>query len=615
MPGTIAYARENTNAAGALARCLATSASLCHVVVSPGSRNTPLVLACAARHDMRLHVALDERAAGFAALGLARATGQAAVLICTSGSAAAHYLPALCEAALSRVPLIVISADRPPELHDSGAPQTMPQADLFGCHVGWQTQLPAPTTPQHARVWHTAGLRARLFAEQLRPGPVHINAPMHEPLWDPQIPIDAKPALTEAPWICGTRHVTETQLIPIVQQLNQASRGLIVCGTLASWIDAPALAEQVGALAAHLGWPVLADATSQLRFIKHTALAAHRIDVADLLLRTPQDFYQPQFVLRLGMLPTSKSLWRWLGTLGETTACTQVLLDAHGDWRDPNHVVQHQIIAPPTAILRQLRELTQHKPKSVWLQTWQAAQHQIRTTLAQAQAQDGCLWEGAIAEILLDHVREHSIVHLSSSMPIRDVEAFAYPKTQCTLHVSCNRGVNGIDGTIATIVGLAAADPQRPVVGLMGDLAFLHDIGALQLAKQWPISALLIVVDNQGGDIFSLLPVHQLRAQHLGQVGTTPFETYFRTPQNADIRALCQAAGAHYETVHDLENFRSACARLVQQPHTGFVVLHVRIDAAEARAQRQKRWQLATGSVANIATGIPPLDPTLSKEH
>lgn len=603
MPGSTEYARHNASAASALFAALSVADATCHVVVSPGSRNTPLVLACAARAEMKLHVALDERAAGFAALGLARATGRATLLICTSGSAAAHYLPAVCEASLSQVPLIVVTADRPAEMQNSGAPQTMPQTELFGAHVGWHVHLPAPAAPEHARIWRTAGMRARLFAEHLQPGPVHINAPMHEPLWDPQVPFEAPPIANFPSMLCGIRTLCDEKLAPVAEHIDKTAHGVLVCGTLPNWIDSTALAHEVGALAEHLGWPVLADATSQLRFVSDKRLAAHRVDTADLLARQTHTMFCPQFVLRLGMLPTSKPLWRWLGSLSQQKGTRQTLIDPQGHWRDPDHVAEQQIIAPPIDVMKQLRKLTREKSNHAWSARWQHAQGQIKAALVHAQAEDPALWEGAIAKTLLDCLRAPSLLHVSSSMPIRDVEAFAYPTTPSGVSISCNRGVNGIDGTLATVVGLAAADTERRVVGLMGDLAFLHDIGALQMAKQWPVSALLVVIDNQGGDIFSLLPIHQLRAQHIGHQTGSPFETYFRTPQQADIQALCKAAGAHYEAVEDFKSFQSACARLVQSPGQGLAVLHVRIDATHARAQRQKRWQLAASCVA--ATPYP----------
>lgn len=595
-----------------------------HVVLSPGSRSTPLVLAFDACAELTLHAVLDERSAAFFALGMARASGRPVVVLCTSGSAGAHHLPAVIEADQTGVPLLVITADRPPELHHCGAAQTIPQQTLFGERVRFFADVGAPTPgvdPYHVR---TVAMIAVQRATGAKPGPVHLNWAFREPLWDPagMVPAQSHP---QPMLMQGELRLPQEQIIRLSQQLRSSMRGIIVCGPNPPQASSGAYATQIHRLAAYLGWPILAEATSQVRFGRwedeHATVACDStpastsgsvITTYDALLRDPAfaAAHQPDCILRFGQTPTSKALNAWLA---HCQMANTVLIHPHGKWCDPNHravtmvvgdvagvcadvltylraqdhALQSQSDGMETAPLR--HDAFMHTMRQQWRDAWQRADHVAHTRIARDCVVDGMnadadapLWEGAIARCIVQVLRDGEALHVASSMPIRDVDCFGLTSSQ-QIAVYSSRGANGIDGTLSTALG-EAMGAQTPLVLLSGDLAFLHDLGGLSIAAQQTqqhVRVVVVVINNGGGGIFGFLPI----AQH-----ATAFEPYFRTAQDhADIGAVCAALGVSHSVVNSIETLASAVRMGLQAG--GVRVVEIKTDSALNMQRHQHAWR------------------------
>jgi len=545
-------------------------AGLTDAVVCPGSRSTPMALALAGDERVRVHVHHDERSGAFLALGLGRATGRPAVVLTTSGTAAAELHPAVVEADLDRVPLLAVSADRPPELRDVGAPQTIDQTHLFGRSVRWFAD---PGPPDAAAVATWRSLASRSMAEALGPsaGPVHLNLPFREPLVGAPLDLpEGRPA--SRPW-----HERQTpaatlggaaRLIPRLR-----GRGVLVAG---AGIDHPGA---VLALAERLGWPVLADPRSGCRRA-HPAAVGH----ADALLRAGAASLTPDVVVRLGSPPASKVLNRWLADLDPSVP--QVLVERDGTWLDPDRTTATLVVAEPAvlcgAVLAEL-DATGHEAPSDWLDRWRAADDAAEAAIADTLAG----WEGAtepgVARAVAASVPADGAVVVSSSMPVRDLEWFAGPIAAAEVHA--NRGANGIDGVVSTAVGVAAAG--RPTAVLIGDVALLHDTNGLLGLADRGVDLCIVVVHNDGGGIFSFLP-------QASALGTDRFEQLFGTPHGVDLTALAVAHGLPVLEALDDESAEVAVRAaltaggvhlvLVRTDRTANVAVHDQLHAATADA-------------------------------
>ncbi|MCU1456573.1 MAG: 2-succinyl-5-enolpyruvyl-6-hydroxy-3-cyclohexene-carboxylic-acid synthase [Actinomycetia bacterium] len=481
-----------------------------HAVVAPGSRSTPLALALAARDEIRVDVVLDERSAAFLALGIGKATGRPAVVLCTSGSAAAHLHPAVVEADHGDVPLLVCTADRPPELRDSGAGQTIDQSDLYGRSVRWFCDPGPPEDRSDAGpFWRTVAARSVAATVSGRPGPVHLNLPFREPLVPTAAPlVDAPGRADGAPWTSSTP--AGLPVTPV--ELPAGARGLIVAG----WG-----AERAMASPRDRTWPVFADPLSGLRS------GPMSISAYEALLRVPgfADAHRPDLVLRVGAPVTSKLVNQWLDPSIE-----QLLVDPDGRWLDPQHAASRRI-AGSVAIT-----FTGDVDPS-WRDAWLDAEKRARDAIDATLDGFDSPFDGRIARDVAAALPDGSTLFVASSMPVRELEYCMLARAG--LRVVANRGVNGIDGATSTILGLATARGAGapPVVGILGDLAFLHDTNGLLGAARRGIDATLVLLDNDGGGIFSFLP--QATALDPGR-----FETLFGTPQGVDLEALC--------TLHDV---------------------------------------------------------------
>ena len=500
-----------------LARC-----GMTHAVTSPGSRNAPLVLTLAAQDGMAAHSVIDERAAGFAALGLAKASGRPVAVTCTSGSAAANLMPAVVEAWEARVPLIVLTADRPPELRDVGAGQSIDQIKLYGSHVKWFVEV-GTHDPSRATAVHHRALACRAYWTALagRPGPVHLNFPLREPLApvaEELEPSDWEGRAGGAPWVVretagdGTAAAGDP---PARATLPPAVRGAVVAGSGAD----PEAAE----LAERLRWPLLADATSGLR---RGAAIAHY----DVLLRC-EGFaaaHRPDFVLRVGDLPTSKPLRAWLAGAEQWT------VDPHGTWQDPAHEATRVMEALPAG---------GEPADPAWLDSWRAADAVVPAALWDTPDP----FEPKVWAAVADSAPLGSLLWVASSMPIRDVEAFA---GQGEHRFLANRGANGIDGTIASAAGASLAAGGRAYV-LLGDLALLHDIGGLLAARRLGAELTIVCANNGGGNIFDYLPV-------AGAAERDAYEEHIVTPSGIDLEKVAALADLPHVIATTREEIRAA---------------------------------------------------------
>jgi 2-succinyl-5-enolpyruvyl-6-hydroxy-3-cyclohexene-1-carboxylate synthase len=537
-----------------LVRALA-SLGVAHACVTPGSRSTPLALVLAREPGITDWPHLDERSSAFFALGIARVTGFPALAVCTSGTAAAEFLPAVVEARHARVPLILITADRPADLLGVGAPQTIDQAGIYGTAAKWSLDL-EPPAPGEAAPGFAAALAARLVAIALDapPGPVHLNLRFREPL----VPEGPWPSEVEAvPTILPGRLLPPPDAVARLAGLVDGRRGLLVCGPQ----DDPALPGAAAACAAALGWPILADPLSGARAGAHDL--SRLIATGDPLATAGWLGREaPEVVVRVGALPTSKPLWKWLG---EHPAVPQVLLDPTG-WRDPGATLSMAVRADPTATLEALAAAAPRPAPDDWLETWHRADDAAATALDAALAEAPFPNEPGVVRVLAEALPAGSLLAVASSMPIRDVDAF-FPARPAPVHFLANRGAAGIDGFLSTGFG-AAAVAGVPACLLCGDLSALHDLTALGTAARLGIQATVVVVHNDGGGIFHFLPQADF-PEH--------FERHWGTPHGLDFVAAAQAFGVAATRVERRGELADAVAAAPEGPR----LLEVRTDRTE----------------------------------
>ncbi len=524
-----------------------------HAVISPGSRSTPLALALAQAKNMNVHVHLDERSAAFMALGIGMLTQHPAVVLTTSGTAAVELHPAVVEASYAQVPLLVCTADRPPSLHDVGAPQAIDQTHLYGRSVRWFFE-PGLADSFPIEAWRSLAARSVAETTGANPGPVHLNLAFAEPLLGEPDDLPA-PRGDGRPWHQPIASRVEPQAANVdeIVAALRFERGVIVAG-------GPGLnPADVQALAGVTQWPVLADPRSGCRVPGPNTVGAF-----DALLRNQgfADSHRPEVVVRLGDLPASKVLNGWLSNSG----ATQVLINGSKPWIDPARLADWVISGDPSTWCRALSERFTASGNisnnGSWLSSWMsaedAAQKVIETTLDRSE-----ISEPGVARQVLKSLPDDSTLLVSSSMPIRDVECFGQPRNG--IRIVANRGANGIDGVVSTAVGIALAS-ERPTTLLIGDLAFLHDTnGLLNLAAR-NVDLTIVVIDNRGGGIFSFLPP----ASALDQ---SRFEQLFGTPQSVDLVGLIAAHGLATIEAHDPQGLDAALLVAKQAPGTHVVLV------------------------------------------
>ncbi len=536
-----------------------------HMCMTPGSRSTPIALAAARHPGITLHVHVDERSSAFFGLGIAAASRRPVAMFCTSGTAAANHLPAVVEAAMSRVPIIVMTADRPPELHGVGANQTIDQQNLFGRYVKWFCDTGVPEDGERERHrWSSMGQRAVMLATSPPPGPVHLNLPFREPLVPSGAQIDLSPV--EYTTFTAT-HSGPTKMPSFLREVNTGHRVAVVAGRLR--VPPAGLVE----LCAERGWPLLAEPQSGLRESprghgRAGALSAGALLAADAGFR---ERHHPDLIVQVGAAPTSRAVQELIRGADRLLIVDPDALVADPD-RRATLTIEDDAADVVAALLAGTSSLPATRPQ--WLHEWHAADRKVR------QAVDALLnswdepFEGRIARDVAAAVPDGGVLFAGSSMPVRDLDTYMLPRDG--LRVLANRGASGIDGLVSTTLGIAAAG--GPTYAILGDLSVLHDASGLLWGARRGADAVFVVVDNDGGGIFSLLPQASL--------GKQEFELLFGTPHGLDLEAVARAAGAGVRTVDSAGVLVPAMREAATSG--GVQVVRVRVDrgrAVELRAE------------------------------
>jgi 2-succinyl-5-enolpyruvyl-6-hydroxy-3-cyclohexene-1-carboxylate synthase len=543
-----------------------------HACTSPGSRCTPVVLSLVREPRIRCWSHVDERCAGFFALGAAKASGRPVAVTCTSGTATANLAPAVIEAREARVPMILLTADRPPELRDVGAGQTIDQLKLYGDAAKWFVEVGVhEATPERLRWIRALACRAYWTALEGRPGPVHLNLPLREPLilGDEELPADPVPGRDGGrPWVTFDAPAPAAP----VGGSHPFGRVVIVAGGQRD----PRLGEQLSSFAERARIPLLADPLSGAR--RGPAAIAHY----DLLLREPRcaALQRPQFVIRVGELPTSKPLRGWLA--GLDTA--QIAIDPDDTWSDPDSVVGLRVSAPASSLLEGLAGGEVIGTEPAWLEAWQAADAAVSQAIDRTLGDE--LSEPLVAAKLGEWLPREATLFVASSMPIRDVEEF-FPARADAPRVLSNRGANGIDGTVSAAFG-AAALAGGPVVLLIGDVALAHDIGGLLAARRLALALTIVLLNNDGGGIFHFLPVAGER---------DAFEEHVATPHGLDFAHAAALYGCGYERPGSVGELEAGLAAGITGPET--TIIEVRTDRGENLALHRRVAEAARAALAD----------------
>ena len=517
--------------------------------ISPGSRSAPIALALARNDRIRVHVHLDERASAFFALGLAKASNRPVVVACTSGTAAANLFPAVVEAWTARVPMILLTADRPPELRGVGANQTIDQLELYGRYTRWFTDAPLPAQgPDSMRTWVILGHEA--YRQACWPGPVHVNLPYREPLVPAGDPVRLGSLATGFAGVSlgEGSSAGEQDIGGFVDAVAGVERGLVYLGSLRT--PSPFILD----LAMRLGWPVIAEPTSGLR-IPGTLRAAQFLLSSEAFLET----HRPEVVVQFGAAPTSRA---GLGLVG--AASRLLIVDPDDLVADPHGRAEHRFAVHAGQLARGAVDRLPERTCGAWLETWLEADKLCRDAVdATIDAWDEP-YEGRIARDLASSLPEGSSLVVGSSMPVRDLDAYMLPRRG--LRVLANRGASGIDGFVSMPLGVAAVGAQT--TALCGDLTLLHDVGSLIWNASRGYDCVFVVPNNDGGVIFSFLPQREL----------PELEDLFTTPHGLDLGAVCVAAGAGHVRVDRAADLIPAVERAHEA--RGVHVVEVPIDRA-----------------------------------
>jgi 2-succinyl-5-enolpyruvyl-6-hydroxy-3-cyclohexene-1-carboxylate synthase len=541
-----------------------------HACVSPGSRSTPLALALARDERVTVHVHLDERSAAYFALGLAKVTDEPVAIACTSGTATANYLPAIVEASQSRMPLIALTADRPPRLRGTGANQTIDQHDLYGGYVRASIEPPVPATLDDVGAWADAGRRAVSAALDAPMGPAHVNCAFEEPL----VP-HGEAIVTPSAIVVASSRSNDDDPLDQVRAFVAAyagARGVVTIGSVR-----PPATLALLTLGALLGWPVIAEPMSGLRLEADEAgraLAAGQFLIGD---GPWLDRHRPEIVLQVGATPTTRATQ----SLVREAECLVVLDRDHLD-PDRDGRAEQRIALDPERFAATAwdhrDELGANDPS--WLESWRTADLIARRAVDRALEASDELSEGRTARDVAGFLPHGATMVIGNSTPVRDLDLFMAPRRPSRiwtapdlLRIVANRGASGIDGMVSTTLGAAATG--RPTVALLGDLTFLYDAGALLWSSRLGVDATFVVLANGGGQIFALLDQAQL----------PEFNALFATPHPASIGAVSSAAGAKHRIVHRAPDLAPALEGAMREG--GVQVIEVPIDAAQDRQRRE----------------------------
>jgi len=571
-----------------------------NVVICPGSRSTPLAMAFAAQPAIRTWMHVDERAAAYFGLGMAKQLRQPVALLCTSGTAAANFLPAVVEAKLTHVPLLVLTADRPHELRDNGAPQSIDQNRLYGTYVKWFVEVALPEATNSAlRYIRTIAVRAVALTQAIPAGPVHLNLPFREPLTPESIPDHPLPQVTQrdlvawqgrsnnAPYV-EVRNAPPgappgTTIAYMMDLLHRARRGLIIVGPN----DDPALTEPLVRLAQLLGYPILADPLSQLRCGDHDQSMV--ISSYDAFLRMDSfiESAQPDLVLRFGAMPTSKPVLLYLKRYAP---CPLAVIDGYGGWEEPTQLASALIHADLTAFCQGLINILEGSDgngekqpfaSQAWTTMWRDADRVTRQTIQAAIQDFNEFFEGRVFTELANLVVDGTTLYAGNSMPVRDLDTFFW-STGERIRIMGNRGASGIDGVVSSALGASAgAGQNRPTILVLGDLSFFHDLNGLLAARLHELNLTIVLINNDGGGIFSFLP-QATYPEH--------FEQLFGTPTGLDFRLAVQMYGGQYHKVESWEQFRKGVRRGLDSG--GLHVIEVPTERASNVKMHRHLWEV-----------------------
>jgi 2-succinyl-5-enolpyruvyl-6-hydroxy-3-cyclohexene-1-carboxylate synthase len=602
-------------------------AGIQHAVICPGSRSTPLALALAQHQGIRIWMHVDERSAGFFALGIAKRLRRPVAVLCTSGTAAANLYPAIIEARLSHIPLLVLTADRPPELRECGAPQSIDQNRLYGQHVKWYMEVSLPlATNDGLRYIRTLADRSVALTLAVPAGPVHLNFPFREPLTpEPAelLPVEKRDIAAwngradSAPYIrvsaAPQAAPPAADLAKVIAVLARTSHGLIIAGPQAD----PSLVESILDLASTLGYPVLADPLSQLRVPDRDSRHATVVSTYDTFLRPDsgvdtggkESSYAPDVILRFGAMPVSKSL---LLFLQRHAHCPHMVVSGDGGWDEPTQLAADMIHADSIAFCAAVisaaeftrREESRSGPEALseWESLWRRTELHTRGLLGEVVTNTTGIFEGRVFTELARLLPEQSTLVVGNSMPVRDCDTFFWGN-DVRIEVFGNRGASGIDGVISTALGISAArESGEHVVLVLGDLSFYHDSNGLLAALLHHLDLSIILINNDGGGIFSLLPQANY-PEH--------FEELFGTPTGLDFQSIVQTYGGHFIQAENWEDFGEA---LQSSRRTGGLwVVEVRTnresnasthcslwnDVGQALRSRSRRAETASAETAS----------------
>jgi len=545
------------------------------VVISPGSRSTPLAMTVCEHEGLNEWVMIDERSAAFFALGMAKETKRPVALLCTSGTAAANYFPAIIEAYYSRVPLLVFTADRPHELRDVGAPQAIEQIKMYGEYVKWFQEMALPEASERMLSYvRGKASRAVFEAEEGNSGPVHLNFPFREPLvpdftinnlWGHQN--DRAP---HCPTFNGKKRLSNVQIDHLINRIKNKRRGVIVCGPQ---VD-EGLAQAITKIATKLGLPILADPLSQLRSGKHNH--SHIIESYDAIFRnqTIREQLKPGYIIRFGAMPVSKS---YLFYIEENKEVLQFIVENDEGFRDPTGNAAEFIYADPILLCQDLIQTSIHiNQDNKWLHRWQQMNQIAKKHLLEKTSHE--LTEGEAVKSLLEVIPAKSNLYVGNSMAVRDLDTF-FMTTEKEIVILANRGTSGIDGMVSSALG-AAATSKHSLTLLIGDLSFYHDLNGLLAAKHYNLNITILLINNNGGGIFSFLP--QANDEKY-------FETLFGTPIDIDFGPIVSVYDGKYSvptTKKDLEE------QLLQSyQHKGISVIEVQTNRTENAKWHRQKWQ------------------------
>ncbi|MBS3976223.1 MAG: 2-succinyl-5-enolpyruvyl-6-hydroxy-3-cyclohexene-1-carboxylic-acid synthase [Syntrophomonadaceae bacterium] len=559
-------------------------AGICDVIVSPGSRSAPMAILMAEHSQIKVWTQIDERSAGFFALGMAKAKREPVALLCTSGTAAANYYPAVIEACLSRIPLLVLTADRPHELRDVGAPQSIDQIGLYGKYAKWFVDVAIPDDNETMLHYiRTVAGRAVGTAIAGPAGVVHLNFPFREPL----VPKLSLPNL----WTGGRRKISPSyvkvqagdrqldlnQLQWFVDTLKGVQKGIIVCGPL----DDPQFAQEVTHLAARLQYPVLADPLSQVRSGSHPK--EWIIDSYDSFLRNEnvKKDLEPEIIIRFGAMPTSKAFLLYVQAHPNAR---QIVIDKDSGWQEPTLMASDMFYSDPVKFCCRLSQaVDKPKPLAKWGAKWKKL-NEISRSHMQKEGIRNNLFEGQVIIELQKLLPDGASLYVGNSMPVRDLDAF-FAVTHKNIRVLGNRGANGIDGLVSSALGASVA--CFPLVLVIGDVSFYHDLNGLLAAKLHGLNITIVVLNNNGGGIFSFLP----QAKHKKH-----FEMLFGTPTGLNFEQAVNMYGGFFARVSNWQEFREMVACRVAGK--GLSVIEVPTEREENAELHRRLWQSLSENIS-----------------